>query len=144
MADCIFCMISQGKVPCHKVYEDEKCFAFLDIAPVSRGHVLVIPKEHAAKMHELSDESCPALMLAVKKVSKAVQEAFSCDFNILNNNGKMAGQAVHHVHFHVIPRRGIKEEFSFNWVPRKQQGDDDAKEILERIKERIIGSANKQ
>jgi histidine triad (HIT) family protein len=130
--DCIFCKIAKGEIPSNKVYEDDKTLAFLDIGPVSKGHTLVIPKEHAEKLYELSDESSEALMKTIKRVSKAVEKTFNCDFNVLNNNGKRAGQLVEHVHFHIIPRTG-EEEFDFKW-PSKKYGEGEDKSILEKIK----------
>jgi histidine triad (HIT) family protein len=136
MPDCIFCKIINGEIPCNKVYEDEKTLAFLDIGPVSKGHTLVIPKEHAEKVFELGTESSNALMKSVQKVSLAIEKTFNCDFNILNNNGEKAGQAVKHVHFHIIPRRGASGEFSFDW-PSKEYAKDEDKGILEKIRENL-------
>ena len=118
---CIFCKIARKEIPSAIVYEDESTLAFLDIAPVSEGHVLVIPKEHAEKVHELSEKAGYALIDSVKKVSAAVEKCFNCSFNILNNNGKEAWQAVFHVHFHIIPRRGLKDEFRYEWPSKKLQ-----------------------
>lgn len=136
MSDCIFCKICKGEIPCYKIYEDEHTLAFLDIGPVSKGHTLVIPKEHATRIHELSDTAAKALALSIKKVSKAVEESFNCDFNVLNNNGEKAGQAVWHVHAHIIPRRGDTEEFSFDWPASSYKGEE-GKEILEKIKSKL-------
>jgi histidine triad (HIT) family protein len=133
---CIFCRIAKGEIPCNKIYEDEKTLAFLDIGPVSKGHALVIPKEHAEKIYELSDGSLKALAQTVKKVSKAVHDAFDCDLNVLNNNGPKSGQAVMHVHVHIIPRRGEQDEFNFGW-PAKKYAEGEDKEILGKIKEKI-------
>lgn len=103
----IFTRIIAGEIPCHKVYEDEHAIAFLDIGPLSRGHVLVVPKEERAKLHELSDASAAALGRAVRTVARAVVEATGCaDYNVLQNNGAAAHQAVMHVHFHIIPKLG--------------------------------------
>lgn len=135
MENCIFCKIVKGEIPCNKVYEDDKTLAFLDIGPVSKGHTLVIPKEHATKIHELSKESAEALINTVQKVSLAVEKTFNCDFNVLNNNGPKSGQAVMHVHVHIIPRRGDKEEFSFDWPAKKYNEED--KEILDKIKSNL-------
>jgi histidine triad (HIT) family protein len=123
----------KGEIPSNKIYEDDKTLAFLDIGPVSKGHALVISKEHAVRFHELSDESAKALAISIKKVSRAIEKAFHCDFNILNNNGSKSGQTVEHVHMHIIPRRGEKDEFHFEWPVKKYaQGED--KEILGKVK----------
>ena len=133
--DCIFCKIVKGEIPCNKLYEDEKTLAFLDIGPVSKGHTLVIPKEHAVRIHELSKESSDALIKTVQKVSLAIEKAFNCDFNILNNNGSKAGQVVNHIHFHIIPRTG-EEGFKFNW-PSEKYEEGENKEILGKIVENL-------
>lgn len=105
MAACIFCRIIRNEVPCHKVLETERVLAFMDISPLSDGHVLVVPKHHAAMLHELPDADASDLGLAVKRVSHAVQQYLpNTQYNVLQNNGRMAHQFVDHVHFHVIPR----------------------------------------
>jgi histidine triad (HIT) family protein len=105
MSDTIFTRIVRGEIPCHRVYEDERVFAFLDIAPLSAGHVLVIPKEPALTLDRLSDESAGALGRALPRIARAVLAATGARaFNVLQNNGTEAHQAVPHVHFHVIPR----------------------------------------
>jgi histidine triad (HIT) family protein len=131
MDDCIFCKIAKGEIPCTKVYEDENNLAFLDIGPVSKGHTLVIPKEHAEKIHDLSQESTNSLMEAVKKVSKAIEKTFDCDFNLINNNGEKAGQVVKHVHVHIIPRTG-EEGFAMKW-PAGKYAEGEDKEVAEKI-----------
>ena len=100
----IFDRILAGEIPCQRVYEDEHVLAFLDIMPLSRGHTLVIPKERKAHLHELSLESGAALGAALVKVSAAVLKATGAEhYNVLQNNGAPAHQAVFHVHFHIIP-----------------------------------------
>ena len=101
----IFDKILDGEIPCHKVYEDEHVLAFLDIAPLSIGHTLVIPKERKAKVHELSDESSAAIGRVLPRIARAVMKVSGTeDYNILQNNGAPAHQAVFHVHFHIIPK----------------------------------------
>lgn len=103
----IFSRILAGEIPCHRVYEDEHVLAFLDIGPVSDGHLLVIPKEAKAKLHELSDESAAAIGRVLPRLARAVMSATGAtDYNILQNNGAAAHQAVMHVHFHIIPKIG--------------------------------------
>lgn len=103
----IFDRILAGEIPCHRVYEDEHVLAFLDIGPLSPGHTLVIPKERKAHLHELSDESAAALGRVLPRVARAVLAATGATaYNVLQNNGAEAHQAVFHVHFHVIPRVG--------------------------------------
>ncbi len=103
----IFGRILDGEIPCHRVYEDEHVLAFLDIMPLTPGHTLVIPKERKAHLHELSDEASAAIGRALPRVARAVLAASGAsDYNVLQNNGAAAHQAVFHVHFHVIPRSG--------------------------------------
>ena len=104
-APTIFDKILSGEIPSHKVYEDEHVLAFLDIGPLSVGHTLVIPKERRAHLHELSDESAAALGRVLPRICRAVLAATGArHYNILQNNGAPAHQAVFHVHFHVIPK----------------------------------------
>lgn len=105
MPDTIFGKIIAGSIPCHKVYEDAHVLAFLDIAPLSRGHTLVIPKEPAATLDQLSDESAAALGRALPRICRAVIAVTGVtEYNVLENNGTGAHQAVPHVHFHIIPK----------------------------------------
>jgi histidine triad (HIT) family protein len=105
MSETIFTRIIRGEIPCHKVYEDEHVFAFLDIAPLSKGHLLVIPKEPAATLDRLSDASAEAIGRVLPRLSRAVMKATGATaYNVLQNNGAAAHQAVFHVHFHIIPK----------------------------------------
>ena len=105
MPDTIFSKILAGVIPCHRVYEDSHVLAFLDINPISAGHTLVIPKENAATLDQLSDEAAAALGRVLPKISRAVLAATGAKaFNVLQNNGKSAHQAVFYVHFHIIPK----------------------------------------
>ena len=103
----IFTRIISGEIPCHRIYEDDRVFSFLDIGPLSRGHALVVPREERAMLHELSDESAAALGRALPRIARAVMAATGAShYNILQNNGASAHQAVMHVHFHIIPKLG--------------------------------------
>ena len=105
MSDCIFCKIVAGDIPSHKVYEDDKVLAFLDIAPVSHGHTLVIPKKHFANLEEIDDNTLSDLVRAVKKVALILKEKLGVQgYNVIENNDPVAGQIVPHIHFHLIPR----------------------------------------
>ncbi|MEQ9097260.1 MAG: HIT family protein [Phycisphaerales bacterium] len=107
----IFDKIIAGEIPCHKVYEDDHVLAFLDVAPLSRGHTLVIPKERAAQMDQLSDESAAAIGRVLPRICRAVLKATGATaYNLLQNNGAQAHQAVMHLHVHVIPRYPEKAE----------------------------------
>jgi histidine triad (HIT) family protein len=101
----IFDKILDGEIPCHKVYEDDDVLAFLDIAPLAEGHTLVIPKERKAQLDALSAESAAALGRVLPRLCRAVMEATGATaYNVLQNNGAAAHQAVMHVHFHIIPK----------------------------------------
>lgn len=103
--DCIFCKIAAKKLPSSVVYEDSKVLAFLDINPANKGHTLIIPKNHYDTIEKVPDSFLGEIIKIVKAVGKAVIKAVEADgFNILQNNGKAAGQLVGHVHFQVIPR----------------------------------------
>src|ERR1700746_3853051 len=105
MADTIFGKIIRGEIPCNKVYEDDRVLAFLDINPLSTGHTLVVPKEAAETMDALSDESAAALGRVLPRICRAVIAATGVrEYNVLENNGRGAHQAIDHVHFHIIPK----------------------------------------
>jgi histidine triad (HIT) family protein len=107
MSDTIFGKIIRGEIPCHKVYEDDEVFAFLDAFPLSRGHTLVIPKEAVATLDKLSEESAAAVGRVLPRLCRAVLKATGATaYNVLQNNGALAHQAVFHVHFHIIPKVG--------------------------------------
>jgi histidine triad (HIT) family protein len=118
----IFTRIIKGEIPCHKVYEDPHVFAFLDIGPLSRGHTLVIPKEERVTLDTLSDDASAAIGRALPRICRAVLKATGATaFNILQNNGTLAHQAVPHVHFHIIPRYEQSDAagLSVDWDPGK-------------------------
>jgi len=123
MADTVFSKILRGEIPSHKVYEDPHVLAFLDVNPLARGHVLVIPKEAAETLDQLSDESAAALGRVLPRLCRAVQRVTGVrDYNVLENNGSGAHQAVFHVHFHIIPKPSAEEGLDLRWVPKKLDG----------------------
>lgn len=104
---CIFCKIVAGEIPSHRVYEDDHVLAFLDINPTSRGHTLIIPKEHYTALVSTPPDVLAKLTAVLPKISAAVTRATDAQgFNLLQSNGACAGQIIAHIHFHVIPRRG--------------------------------------
>ncbi|MBT4768162.1 MAG: HIT family protein [Phycisphaerae bacterium] len=112
----IFGRILDGEIPCHRVYEDEHVLAFLDAGPLSLGHVLVIPKERAAFLHELSDDAAAAIGRVLPRIARAVVAVTGCsDYNVLQNNGAAANQAVFHVHFHIIPKHSDGSGLGIEW-----------------------------
>lgn len=103
--DCIFCKIVKGDIPCAKIYDQGGVFAFLDIAPVNKGHALVVPKKHYATLFDLPPDLGRELLSALKTVGRAVMTATgAAGLNLGMNNYEVAGQLVHHAHFHLIPR----------------------------------------
>ena len=105
--NCVFCAIADGEIPCFKVYEDDVVLAYMDINPFTKGHVLVIPKEHTEGLLDTPDETLASVVSRVRKIAAHMKSALPCDgFNILQNNGEAAGQTVKHVHFHIVPRYG--------------------------------------
>jgi histidine triad (HIT) family protein len=120
MAETIFSKILRGEIPCHKIYEDDHVLAFLDVGPLSRGHTLVIPKEEVATVDQLSDESAAAIGRVLPRLCRAVKKVSGvADYNILQNNGAAAHQAVFHVHFHIIPKPNDQEGLGVRWPSRK-------------------------
>lgn len=120
MPDTIFTKIIRGEIPCHKVYEDQHVLAFLDIMPLSTGHTLVIPKEPAETLDKLSDESSAAIGRVLPRICRAVMKATGCtQFNLLQNNGPRAHQAVFHVHFHIIPKPDSDTGLGVKWPAGK-------------------------
>ena len=125
MAETIFSRILRGEIPCHRVYEDAHVLAFLDIGPLSAGHTLVIPKEPVATLGELSDEAAAAVGRVLPRLCRAVAAATGVDaYNVLQNNGSRAHQAVHHVHFHIIPKPNADEGLGIEWPTRRLDAAD--------------------
>lgn len=103
--DCIFCKIAKKEIPSHIVYEDAKIIAFLDINPVNKGHALVIPKQHYETFTDIPDELLKEIIIVTKKLAVTIKNKLDyTDYNIIMNNGKIAGQLVAHAHFHIQPR----------------------------------------
>jgi histidine triad (HIT) family protein len=123
MAESIFAKIIAGAIPCHRVYEDDKVLAFLDVGPLSRGHTLVIPKEPAVTLDQLSDDSAAAIGRVLPKICRAVMKATGAKaYNLLQNNGPLAHQAVMHVHFHIIPKFDDGSGLGIKWGAGKLDG----------------------
>ena len=119
MSDTVFAKIIRGEIPCHKVYEDEHVLSFLDVGPLSVGHTLVIPKEPAVTLDQLSDEASAAIGRVLPRICRAVMQATGAmAYNILQNNGSEAHQEVMHVHFHIIPKLG-EQGLGIRWTAGK-------------------------
>lgn len=103
--NCIFCKIANGEIPSFTIYEDDKFRVIFDLSPATKGHSIILPKDHFKNVFELSDEYAKEVMLVAKKVASAMKEVLNCDgLNILQNNEEVAGQTVFHFHMHLIPR----------------------------------------
>ena len=128
MPETIFSKIISGNIPCHKIYEDERLIAFLDVGPLSQGHALVVPKEPAVFLHQLSDESAAAIGRVLPKLCRAVLAATGAiAYNVLQNNGPLAHQAVEHVHFHIIPKFSEQVGLGIGWNSGKLDPAEGAK-----------------
>ncbi len=137
MAETIFSKIIRGEIPCHRVYEDAQVLAFLDVNPLCEGHTLVIPKEEVETVDRLSDEAAAAIGRVLPRISRAVLKATGAsEFNILQNNGAGAHQAVFHVHFHIIPKLSDGRGLGVGWKPEKldpEQGKALAARIVDEL-----------
>ncbi|EGR48858.1 uncharacterized protein TRIREDRAFT_3645 [Trichoderma reesei QM6a] len=128
MAACIFCRIIKGEIPALKLFESEKTLAFLDIGPLSKGHALVIPKFHGAKLHDIPDDQLSEILPTIKKLVAATGAS---DYNVLQNNGTIAHQQVHH-----IPKPNETEGLGISWP--SQSGDmEQLKQLCEDIKSKM-------
>jgi histidine triad (HIT) family protein len=131
-SDNIFAKILRGEVPSVKVYEDDETLAFMDVMPQADGHVLVIPKEPAENIFELSPEGAAAMTKTTQKVAKAVKKGLNTPGIMISQlNGRPAGQSVFHVHFHIIPRSGGAD---FRLHAREMEKPEKLKEIAEKIR----------
>lgn len=132
MSDCIFCKIIRGEISSHKVYENDRTAAFLDIRPVNAGHTLVVPKKHASDIFDIAPEDWTAVAEAVRVVSRMVDKGAGADgVNIAMNNREGAGQVVPHPHVHIIPRfkgDGLK------LMPQREYKSGEAEKIAEKIR----------
>jgi histidine triad (HIT) family protein len=131
MADCVFCMIRDGKIPSSKIFDDARTLAFMDINPLSRGHCLVAPKAHAATLYEVDVEDFKAVAATAKKLATAIKKALSPDgLNLLQANGAAAFQSVPHFHLHLIPR-WANDGKGFDW------------KVVPGNREEIVGTADR-
>jgi histidine triad (HIT) family protein len=136
MAETIFDKILRGEIPCHKLYEDDLVLAFLDIAPLSFGHALVIPKERATTLDQLSDESSAAIGRVLPRLCRAIKRLTGVSaYNVLENNESLAHQAVFHVHFHIIPKPDEKSGLGIGWPAGKLDPSKGAELAAQIVKE---------
>jgi histidine triad (HIT) family protein len=130
MNECIFCRIVKGEIPCDKIYENEDFLVFLDIKPVSEGHLLIIPKTHIVWMQEADDETIEGIFKLTKRIMLALKNGISCDYV----QQSVVGNEVPHFHIHLIPRYHSK---IFPNLPTKEYKNGEEKEILKKITEAL-------
>ena len=135
--DCLFERIAAGDIPSHRIYEDEHIYAFLDINPLSRGHAIVIPRKRYLTLDEVPDDVAAALGRALPRIAKAVIAATGATaYNVLQNNGVSAGQAIPHVHFHIIPKYSDGSGLPHHW-PARPIDAQDAPRLARAIAQRL-------
>jgi histidine triad (HIT) family protein len=136
MAGCIFCQIIKGRLPCAKIYEDERVISFLDINPINPGHTLVVPKTHAVTIFDVSEEDLSACAIVSQKIARAILSGTGASgLNFVQNNFRTAGQHVDHIHFHLIPRHP-HDHFLSSW-PGKPYSPGELDRICDKIKSEI-------
>lgn len=130
MSDCIFCKIAKGEIPSMTIYEDDNFRVFLDIFPASKGHTLIVPKQHVANIFELDEETAGELFMLATRVAKVMQKELNFEgMNVIQNNGEIAGQTIFHFHLHLIPRYK-DDQVSVKWQPKEAD-----QAILKELKE---------
>lgn len=130
MSDCLFCKIIAGEIPCQKIYEDENTFVFLNINPMSVGHALIVPKQHAQDLSSGSEQAAIDLIKTLYKIAPVVIKALGATaYNLGMNHGKVAGQEIFHTHLHLIPR--------YEDVPRSFEKMEPSQEELAEVAEKI-------
>lgn len=121
--DCIFCKIANGEIPSATIYETPECRVILDVAPANKGHALILTKEHYDNIYELDAQTGAKLFSLATDVAKAVKEETGCEgMNVVQNNGEVAGQTVHHFHMHIIPR-WKKDDVQVAWTPGETESE---------------------
>ena len=132
--NCIFCKIIAGEIPSRTIYEDDDFKVILDANPASKGHALILPKEHCANIYEISEELLAKATKLAKRLAGHMTAVLDCDgFNLLQNNGEVAGQTVFHFHMHLIPRYiGMKNNDLLNWT-HEQFADEEQDHICEKL-----------
>ena len=133
--NCIFCKLANGVFPTNSIYEDEDFNVILDASPATKGHALILPKEHYANMFEIDDDILAKAAKLAKKIMTHEKEILGCDgYNLVQNNGEAAGQTVFHFHMHLIPRYSdTNESKMINWKPN-EFSDEEMKDICDKMK----------
>ena len=131
--DCIFCKLANGEIPTNSIYEDEDFKVILDASPATKGHALILPKEHFDNIYEVDDSIAAKIFPLAKKLATAMTKKLGCDgFNILQNNGEAAGQTVFHLHIHLLPR--YKDEKAILEWDHLEFSDEEMAEIRDSLK----------
>ena len=130
--DCIFCKLANGVFATRSIYEDEDFNVILDVAPATKGHALILPKVHADNLYQLPDETAAKAFVLAKKLAGKMTDKLGCDgFNIVQNNGTVAGQTVFHFHLHLIPRyKNDAQQIAWNPTDPSAEELDAVKELL--------------
>lgn len=137
MDNCIFCRIVSGDIPSSKVYEDDEVLAFLDISQATKGHTLVIPKQHVRNVLEMNEDAASTVFSRVPKIARALKKATGASgMNIIANNEEIAGQTVFHAHIHLVPRYGDKDGLAISYTEHEPDFEALAK-LAETIKKEI-------
>lgn len=132
-ANCIFCKIINGDIPSRRIYEDDNFVVMMDVSPASKGHSLLLPKEHYANLFEMPDELLEELLKVAKKAAALLKDSLGADgINLLQNNGVAAGQTVFHYHMHLIPRYDGEEPI-LTWEPKSYSAEE-----MDEIKSTIL------
>lgn len=133
--NCIFCKIASGEIPSNTIYEDDEFRVILDLAPASKGHALILPKEHYADIYEIDAELAGRAMKLAKKLAMHMTKVLNCDgFNLLQNNHEVAGQTVFHFHMHLIPRyRNAKNQDMLMWT-KETFSEEEMREIRDTLR----------
>ena len=130
--DCIFCKLSNGDIPTNALYEDDVVKVIFDLNPASKGHVLILPKNHFDDIYSMDDATAAHVFQVAVKVAKAMKETLGCEgLNIVQNNGEIAGQTVFHFHLHMIPRYK-SDEVGLGWKMGKLT-EEDKQDILSKL-----------
>ncbi|MFX1522667.1 MAG: HIT family protein [Promethearchaeota archaeon] len=135
--DCIFCKIVEKVIPSKIIFENELNLAFLDISPISKGHTIIIPKNHYSTLEDIPEHELVETIKVVKKIATRIYQILSIDgYNILQNNYAAAGQVINHFHVHIIPRNNGDDKFRLE-IPRNQANDTELNEVLSKLKSQI-------
>ncbi|MGF0065537.1 HIT family protein [Lachnospiraceae bacterium SGI.085] len=133
--NCIFCKLANGEIPTNAIYEDDDFKVILDASPASKGHALILPKEHYANIYEIDDEVLAKASKLAKKIITHEKDVLKCDgYNVVQNNGEVAGQTVFHYHMHLIPRYASDDNTNMIEWKHKEFTDDEMAQICKEMK----------